>query len=292
MAGGKTTGAKLERMLLHRTGRAISDFSLINEGDRVAVALSGGKDSFSLLKLLWLLKRRSPVHFHVVAVTVHNGSDYFQSDLIEEYLRREQIPFHLVATQLAAIVEEKRRPDSPYCSLCARLRRGALYGAVADLGCNKLALGHHLDDVAETLLMNLFFEGALKAMPPKLLAENGRVTVIRPMVYVPESMLSDYAREQGFPVIDCGCWLCGETDQERARMKALVAEVAARHPAVRRSILRALTNLQPRYLMDRTHHDFEREERGAAPPPPAQSATAREQGRGGSRLPVLTPDPP
>jgi tRNA 2-thiocytidine biosynthesis protein TtcA len=260
MDGVIATGAKLERMLLHRVGKAIGDYSLIRAGDRVAVALSGGKDSFSLVKLLTLLKQKAPVPFEVIALTIHNGSEFFQSDLLEDYLRREGIPFHLEPTNITAIVEEKRRPGSPYCSLCARLRRGALYGAVERLGCNKLALGHHLDDAAETLLMNLFFEGSLKAMPPKLLAENGRVTVIRPLAYVPEALLADYARDQGFPVVDCGCWLCGEKDQERARMKAVVAEVAARYPQVRRSILKALTHVEPRFLMDSRWHDFDGEE--------------------------------
>ena len=240
MNGALATGAKLERMLLHRVGKAVGDYGLVREGDRIAVALSGGKDSFSLLRLLWALRRKAPVCFDLVAVTVHNGSALFQSEILEDYLAREGIPFHLVRTDITTLVEEKRRPGSPYCSLCSRLRRGALYGARGELGCNKLALGHHLDDAVETLLMNLFFEGALRAMPPKLLAENGAVTVIRPMLYVPEGMLADYAREQRFPVIDCGCWLCGEQDQERARMKALVAEVADRHPEVRRSILAAL----------------------------------------------------
>jgi tRNA 2-thiocytidine biosynthesis protein TtcA len=260
MDGVTATGAKLERMLLHRVGKAIADYSMIRSGDRVAVALSGGKDSFSLVKLLTLLKRKAPVPFDVIALTIHNGSEFFQADLLEDYLRREGIPFHLEPTGITAIVEEKRRPGSPYCSLCARLRRGALYGAVERLGCNKLALGHHLDDAAETLLMNLFFEGSLKAMPPKLLAENGRVSIIRPLAYVSEALLFDYAREQGFPVIDCGCWLCGEKDQERARMKALVAEVAARYPQVRRSILTALTHVEPRFLMDPRWHDFDGEE--------------------------------
>jgi len=254
------TGAKLERMLLHRVGKVVGDYGLIREGDRVAVALSGGKDSFSLVRLLWILRRKAPVAFDVAAVTVHNGSELFQSDLLEDYLRREGIPFHLVRTEITSVVEQKRRPGSPFCSLCARLRRGSLYGALEGLGFNKLALGHHLDDAAETLLMNLFFEGALKAMPPKLLAENGKVTVIRPLLYVPEAMLADYAREQGFPVIDCGCWLCGEHEQERARMKALIAQVAERNRDVRRSILTALTRIEPRFLMDRRWHEFDREE--------------------------------
>ncbi len=260
MQGAVATGSKLERILLHRVGKAIGDFSLIKAGDRVAVALSGGKDSFGLLHLLWRLRQKSPVPFEVAALTIHNGSEYFQTDILDAYLKEQGIPFHVERTQITTIVEEKLRPGSPYCSLCARLRRGALYGAAKRLGFNKVALGHHLDDAVETLLMNLFFEGALKAMPPKLLAENGRITVIRPLVYTPEGLLAEYARDRGFPVIDCGCWLCGEKDQERARMKALVSEVAERHPEVRKSILAALANIQPRFLMDRSRHDFEAEE--------------------------------
>jgi tRNA 2-thiocytidine biosynthesis protein TtcA len=268
------TGDKLERLLLHRVGRMVGLYALIKPGDRIAVALSGGKDSFSLLRLLWLLRRRAPIPFDVTAVTIHNGSEHFQDGLLREFLSQAGIPFHVVPTQITSLVEEKRRPGSPYCSLCARLRRGALYGAAERLGCNKIALGHHLDDAAETLLMNLFFQGALRAMPPKLLAENGRVTVIRPLLAAPESMLADYAREQGFPVIDCGCWLCGTQDQERVRMKALLSEISARYPAVRRSVLAAMTRLEPRFMMDPRWHDFEEEEAecGVADPGPAEGA--------------------
>jgi tRNA 2-thiocytidine biosynthesis protein TtcA len=260
MQTGVARGARLEKALLHQVGKTVGDFSLIKAGDRIAVALSGGKDSFSLLHLLWKLKTRAPVPFELVALTVHNGSEFFQSDLLEAYLREQGIPFHLERTQLTAVVEDKRRPGSPYCSLCARLRRGALYGAARRLNCNKVALGHHLDDAVETLLMNLLFEGTLKSMPPKLLAENGRTSIIRPLLGTPESMLAEFAQEQGFPVIDCGCWLCGDQDQERVRMKALVAEVARRHPQVRRSLRAALGRVQPRFLMDKTLYDFDRED--------------------------------
>jgi len=262
MAGTAATGIKLERILLHQVGKAIFDFDLIKAGDRIAVGLSGGKDSFSLLDLLLKLRRKSPVPFDVVALTIHNGSEFFQFDLVRDYLEEKGVPFHLERTGITSIVEQKRRPGSPYCSMCARLRRGALYGAARSLGCNKLALGHHLDDLAETLLMNVFFEGSLKAMPPKLMAENGRTTVIRPMVYVTESMLRDYASESGFPIIDCGCWLCGEKDQERARMKRLIEGVAGRYPHVRRSVLSALMRVDPRFLLDRSLYDFDVEEGG------------------------------
>jgi tRNA 2-thiocytidine biosynthesis protein TtcA len=254
------TGAKLEKVLMHQVGKTVGDYSLIKAGDRIAVALSGGKDSFSLLHLLWKLRSRAPVPFDLVALTVHNGSEYFQSGLLEAYLLDLGIPFHLERTQITAVVEDKLRPGSPYCSLCARLRRGALYGAAQRLNCNKVALGHHLDDAVETLLMNLLFGGTLKSMPPKLLAENGRTSIIRPLIGTPESLLAEFATEQGFPIIDCGCWLCGKQDHERARMKTLVADVAGRHPKVRRSIRAALGRVQPRFLMDRTLYDFDREE--------------------------------
>jgi len=254
------TGIKLEKHLLHLVGKAIHDYGLIREGDRVAVALSGGKDSFSLLKLLEILRRRAPVRYEVAALTVHNGSDLFRTQRIERRLEREGVPFHLVPTQIIRVTEEKARPGTPFCSLCSRLRRGALYGAAIRLGFNRLALGHHLDDGAETLLMNLFFAGSLKAMPPKLLAENGRITVIRPLIHTAESLLRDYAREQDFPLMGCGCRLCDGPESERARMKGLVSEVSRRYGDARHSVRKALSNLQPRYLSDPNFHDFELED--------------------------------
>jgi tRNA 2-thiocytidine biosynthesis protein TtcA len=267
MVRALATGKKLERQLLHLVGKAAGDFGMFRDGDRVAVALSGGKDSFTLLRLLTLLSRSAPVRFEVAALTVHNGSEHFQAEILGEYLASEGIPFHLERTHLARIVEEKARPGTPYCALCARLRRGALYGAAQRLGFNKVALGHHLDDAAETLLMNLFFVGCLKSMPPKLRAENGRVAVVRPLYYVPEPMIRDYARERAFPVIDCGCWLCGEHDDERARMKRLIADVAGRYGQVRQSVRSALGNVMPRYLADPKRHDFELEDVPPTTPP-------------------------
>lgn len=267
MVRALATGKKLERQLLHLVGKAAGDFGMFRDGDRVAVALSGGKDSFTLLSLLTLLSRSAPVRFEVAALTIHNGSENFQAEILGEYLASEGVPFHLERTHLARIVEEKVRPGTPYCALCARLRRGALYGAANRLGFNKVALGHHLDDAAETLLMNLFFVGCLKSMPPKLRAENGRVAVVRPLYYVPEPMIRDYARERAFPVIDCGCWLCGEHDDERARMKRLIADVAGRYGQVRQSVRSALGNVMPRYLADPKQHDFDLEDVPPMTPP-------------------------
>lgn len=260
MADAARSANIIERTLLRRVGKAVADYSLIREGDRIAVGLSGGKDSFGLLDILLKLKARAPVSFEVVAVTVHNGSPDFRSDLLVEWLRERGIDFHIERTRILEIIEEKKRPGSSYCSMCARLRRGALYGAVEHLGCNRLALAHHLDDAAETLMMNLFFGGRLKAMPPKLLAENGRVSVIRPLAYVPESLMREYAEQKNFPLIDCGCGLCSVKEQERSKMKALIEEVAERYPEVRGSILSALRTVEPRFLFDVSLHDFSGED--------------------------------
>lgn len=260
MVDAARSAHSLERTILRRVGEAVADYSLIREGDRIAVGLSGGKDSFGLLDVLLRLKARAPVSFDIFAVTVHNGSPNFRSDVLEGWLRERHVDFHLEKTRILEIIEEKKRPGSSYCSMCARLRRGALYGAVAALGCNRLALAHHLDDAAETLMMNIFFGGRLKAMPPKLLAENGRVSVIRPLIYVPESLMREYAALRGFPLIDCGCGLCSAKEHERSKMKALIEKVAKRHPEVRGSILSALRTVEPRFLFDRSLHDFNGED--------------------------------
>jgi len=251
---------KEEKRLLHLVGEAVRDFSLISEGDRIALALSGGKDSFSMVRLLYLLRDRAPVRFELFPLTVHSGAAGFRGADLGDYLRARDVPHHLETTEIVSILRKKRRENSSACSFCARLRRGALYGAALRLGCNKVALGHHLDDLAETLLMNLFFSGSLKSMPPKLKAENGKIVLIRPMVYVPEELLRVYAEGAGFPVIDCGCALCEGMDGQRARMKQLVRIVADGYPEARQSLRKALANVLPRYLLDTSLHEFDLEE--------------------------------
>lgn len=254
--GKKAEGKRLQGVLLRKVGNAVRDFCLVEEGDRVAVGLSGGKDSFSLLHLMNELKKNSPVKFELVGLTAHNGSPMFQWEKIEGEASRLGVPFHLERTDIMDIVREKLRPDSFACAFCARLRRAALYSAALSLGCNKLALGHHLDDCIETLLMNLFFQGAVKAMPPRLRAEKENIVLIRPLYYVPESMLAEYRDDKGFPTIDCGCYLSCDKLGERREMKKLVDEISARYPKARQSALAAVKNLEPRYLADKKWHNF------------------------------------
>ncbi len=241
---------RLYRKIRQAVGRAIGDFGLIAEGDRIAVAVSGGKDSYTLLHMLEALRRRAPVKFELMAINIDSGYPGYRSDIIEAHLREEGFNLHMEKTIHYEVIKEKRRPDSSYCSICARLKRGALYTLAGRYGCNKLALGHHLDDFIETLLLNQFFVGTLKAMAPAMLADNGETTVIRPLVYVEERDIITFARASRFPVVCCCCPVCGVADQQRKRMKRLLAELERDIPAVKRSLLTALANVQPRHLLD------------------------------------------
>jgi len=240
----------LFRKIKKQVGQAIGDFGLIEAGDRIAVAVSGGKDSYTLLHVLDALRRRAPVRYELVAVNVDAGFPGYRKDLLAAHLAEHDFPLHLEGTDCYRIIEEKRRPGSSYCAFCARLRRGVLYTVADRLGCNKLALGHHLDDVIETLLLNQFYVGTLKAMSPKLLADNGRHTVIRPLVYVAEADIIAFAGRNAFPIISCACPVAGRGDLQRQRMKRLVRELSAEIPHLRSSMLRAMANVQPRHLLD------------------------------------------
>lgn len=246
----------LFRKLKKLTGQAIGDFELIEEGDRIAVAVSGGKDSYTLLHLLDALRRRAPIKFELIAVNVDAGYPGYRKERLEEHLQQFAFAYRLEETNCYEIIEAKRRPGTSYCSFCARLRRGVLYTLAAKLGCNKIALGHHLDDFIETLLLNQFYVGALKAMSPKLAADNGIHTVIRPLVYVEEQDIITFAQRNALPIICCACPVCGQIDQQRQRMKHLVKELATDIPHLRRSVLRALGNVQPRHLLDNSLNFF------------------------------------
>lgn len=241
----------LYKRIKNAVGRAIADYGLIEEGDRIAVAVSGGKDSYTLLHLLEALRRRAPVKYELMAITIDSGYPGFRSDIIGEHLQENGFRHHIEKTDHYEIIKQKRRPGSSYCSICARLKRGVLYTLAQRFGCNKLALGHHLDDFVETLLLNQFFVGTLKAMAPSMLADNGETTVIRPLVYVEEKEIIPFSRNNRFPVVCCCCPVCGRADHQRKRMKQLLTELEKENPFVKKSLLKALANVQPRHLLDR-----------------------------------------
>lgn len=231
---------RLERRLVARVGQAIGDFAMIEAGDRILVGVSGGKDSWALLHLLRLLQRRAPVRFELVAVNVDHGFAGFRADLVEEYLSREGYAYEMRSARIGLTVKERIAPGDTFCSLCARLRRGALYRYADELDCGKIALGHHADDFVETFLLNLFFGGRTRAMPARLAADNGRHTVIRPLVHVWEAEIVEFARARGFPVVCCACPGCNDPTLQRHRLKRLLRELERTWPGLKRSLLAAL----------------------------------------------------
>jgi tRNA 2-thiocytidine biosynthesis protein TtcA len=241
--------ARVEQRLLSQVARASSDFALLEPGDRVMVAVSGGKDSHALLHLLRQIQRRAPFDFSLVAVNVDQGHPGFPKQVLPDFFRSEGYDFEIVEEDTYSVVQEKVPAGKTTCSLCSRLRRGILYTTASRLGATKIALGHHRDDVIETLLLNLFFSGQTKAMPPRLRSDDGRHVVIRPLVYSAEADLEAFATEQAFPIIPCD--LCGSQEQlQRKRIKALLSGLEAEHPNVRRNLLAALGNVRPTHLLD------------------------------------------
>ncbi len=246
----EAAGKLLYRRMRHQVGKAVGDFGMIQEGDRVAVAVSGGKDSYTLLLLLEELRRRAPIPFELIAVNIDSGYPGYRTDVIEGFLREGAFAYKMVPTEHYAIIQEKRRPGSSFCSICARLKRGTLYSVARELGCNKLALGHHRDDFIETLLLNQFFVGSLKAMSASMLADDGVTTVIRPLVYTAEADIISYSHQASLPVVCCCCPVCGTADMQRKRMKNLLKDLEKDIPHIRNSLLKALSNVHPRHLLD------------------------------------------
>lgn len=242
----------LEKKILRKVGRAVSDFGMIVEGDRIMVGLSGGKDSWTLLHILHELERRAPIKFEVFAVTVHPGFEDYNSSMLEEFCTQKGYAHFVEKTSMYSIMEEKTRPGTTYCSLCARLRRGVLYSVAKREGYTKVALGHHADDLIETLLMAELFNGEIKSMPPLLHADDGVNVLLRPMCYVFEQQIIEFAMARGFPLIPCGCPMkCGTDVVARKRVKRLLTELEGEHPGVKANLLGSLGRVRERYLMNK-----------------------------------------
>ena len=240
----------LEARLAKKVTRAITEFGLIEDGDRIMVGLSGGKDSWALMQILDVLRQRAPISFSLVAVNINSGYADFRHDLVTDACRARGWECHVEHTNIGATMDDILDEGETPCSLCARFRRGVLYRLAAGVGATKIALGHHLDDFIETALLNLFFQGALKAMPARLVSNSGQHIVIRPLVQVTEAEARAYTQECGLPVIGCCCPACGDLSLKRQRMKRLIAELELEHPDIKQSMIAALGRVVPSHLLD------------------------------------------
>jgi tRNA 2-thiocytidine biosynthesis protein TtcA len=242
--------ARLEKRLLRATADAITDFALVEEGDRILVAVSGGKDSYTLLHLLMRLRERAPIEFDLVAVNLDQGQPGYPAHLVEAHLREVGVPYRMLVRDTYSVVRRLVPDGKTTCPVCSRLRRGVLYGAAVEMGCTKIALGHHRDDLIETLLLSALYAGALKSMPPRLRSRDGRNVVIRPLCYAAEEDIAAFAALRKFPIVPCD--LCGsQPNLRRKRVKALLTELSREHPAVKGNLLHALGHVVPSHLLDR-----------------------------------------
>jgi tRNA 2-thiocytidine biosynthesis protein TtcA len=241
---------ELEARIAKKTTRAIKDFNLVEDGDRVMVGLSGGKDSWALLQILDELRMRAPIDFSLIAVNVDSGYKEFKHDVIAKTCQERGWEYRIEHTAIGDVMDDLLEANATPCSLCARLRRGVLYRIATEVGATKIALGHHLDDFIETLLLNLFFAGALKAMPARLVSDNAEHVVIRPLVYVEEAEARQYAKARELPIIGCCCPACGDLSLQRQRVKRLILDLEQEHAGVKQSMLKALSNVMPRHLLD------------------------------------------
>ena len=247
---------KLRRFIENRVGKAIGDYKMIEDGDTVMVCLSGGKDSYTLLDVLLALRKRAPIDFRIIAMNLDQKQPGFPADVLPNYLSKLGVEHRIVTQDTYSIVKEKVPEGKTTCSLCSRLRRGIIYKTANELGANKIALGHHRDDIVHTLFLNMLFGGKLKAMPPKLVTDNGDYMVIRPLAYVSEEDIPRYARGVGFPIIPCN--LCGTQENlQRQKVREMMADWDKRYPGRTESVMTAIQNVVPSHLADRNLFDFE-----------------------------------
>ena len=259
----RTRFNKLQKRLRREVGQAIADYNMIADGDRIMVCLSGGKDSYTMLDILRSLQISAPVKFELIAVNLDQKQPGFPEHVLPEYLSREGVPFHILEKDTYSIVKDKTPEGKTTCALCSRLRRGSLYGFAEEIGCNKVALGHHRDDIIETLFLNMFFNGKLKAMPPKLRSDDGKHIVIRPLSYSREKDIEKYAGLKQFPIIPCN--LCGSQENlQRQNVKEMLQGWDKLHPGRLESIFAAIQNIAPSQMADRNLFDFVGLEQGQA----------------------------
>jgi len=257
---------KLEKRLLRLAGQAIGDYGMIGPGDRVMVCLSGGKDSYGLLELLLTLRERAPIDFEIIAVNLDQKQPGFPGHVLPDYLRAKGVPFHIEAQDTYSIVTRVIPEGRTMCSLCSRLRRGILYRVASELGATRIALGHHREDILGTFFLNLFYGGKLKGMPPKLVSDDGRHVVIRPLAYVKEADLARYAEVKRFPIIPCN--LCGSQDNlKRQEVKRMLIDWEKRFPGRVENTFNAMARVVPSHLMDGTLFDFAGLRAGGGPCP-------------------------
>jgi tRNA 2-thiocytidine biosynthesis protein TtcA len=247
--------AQLEKKLLHYTGKAIADYNMIQHGDRVMVCLSGGKDSFTMLRILSLLQMRAKIDFEILAFTLDQSQPGWNDEALRAWLIERKIPYEILTRDTYSIVKEKIPEGQTYCSLCSRLRRGIIYRYAEENGYTKIALGHHRDDLIRTLLMSILYNGEIRSMPPKLLSDNKKHILIRPLAYCQETDIAEFSKLMGFPIIPCT--LCGSQENLiRKKIKKLIDELAAENPKVPSNMLAALGALKPSQLMDSRQWDF------------------------------------
>lgn len=246
---------KLRNSLISATGKAIGDYNMIEEGDTVLVCMSGGKDSHAMLMILLALQERAPIDFKLIAMNLDQKQPGFPEHILPEYLKKLGVDYRIVEADTYSIVKEKIPEGKTTCSLCSRLRRGVIYTTAKELGANKIALGHHRDDMVETLFLNMFFGAKLKAMPPKLSANDGQLIVIRPLAYCTEKDIAAYARAMEFPIIPCD--LCGSQENlQRQKVKDMLQAWEREQPGRINNIFRAMTNVEPSHLADTELYDF------------------------------------